>query len=297
MSTEQTIALSVVLCAHNEAKVIERQLRALASQECSEPWELVVVDDRSTDGTSDVVESYRDRLPSLTVVRLDSGLGLATARNLGIRRSRGAKIVTCDADDEVQPGWLAAMSRALDTHEIVGARLDPTLINPPWLVKARGIPHTQELPTFLGIPWSGGGALGLRRAVFDTVGGFDEHMNGGEDRDFGVRAALAGFRASFAADAAISYKFRPDARSAYRQARSYGMVEALLMIRHGSPSARRIWWRDNLMELLRLPPRLASVPLLRDRVDRRIHKIAYARRVGRTVGRVHGAVRYGCPPW
>jgi len=290
--------VSVVLCAHNEAGVIERQLSALAAQACDEPWEVVVVDHRSTDGTGGVAEAYRDRLPRLTVLRLDSGSSLAHARNAGVRQAQGSKILMCDADDEVRPGWLQAMADALKVHAVVGARLDPSSINPPWLVRSRGTGQVDALPTYLGLPWSYGAGLGFRRLVFDAVGGFDERLlSGGEDTDFGVRAGVAGFRAEFLADAVVWYRFREDALSAYRQGRSNGRAEALLMLLHGSRADRRAWWRHNLIELPRLALLVGAAALLRNRTDRRVRRVAYARRIGRILGRFQGALRYGCRPW
>jgi GT2 family glycosyltransferase len=286
------------MCAHNEAGVIERQLRALAVQESDEPWELVVVDHRSTDATSQVTESFRAHFPDLTILQLNSGLGLAHARNSGVRVAQGSKIVMCDADDEVQPGWLLAMSRALAIHDIVGARMDPVSINPAWLIRTRGLVQTQEIPTYLGATWSCGAGLGFRRVVFDKLGGFDERLvGGGEDTDFGVRASAAGFCTAFVPDAVVRYRFRAGATSAYRQGRGYGNGEALLLIKHGARSDRRAWWRNNAIELLRLPPLTATIPFQRSRLDRRIRKVAFARRAGRMLGRMQGAIKHGCPPW
>lgn len=288
----------MIVCAHNEAGVIERQLSALAAQVCDQAWEVIVVDHRSTDATGRMAEAFRDRLPRLTVLRLESGSTLAHARNAGVRRAQGSKILMCDADDEVQPGWLQAMAHALDAHAVVGARLDPSSINPPWLVRSRGTGQVDALPNFLGVPWSYGAGLGFRRLVFDTVGGFDERLlSGGEDTDFGVRAGAAGFRAEFLAEAAVWYRFREDARSAYRQGRTNGRAEACLMIHHGHRADRRAWWRHNLIELPRLALLVTAAVLLRDPTDRRVRKVAYARRIGRILGRFQGALRYGCPPW
>ena len=298
MPSKPSVTVSVVMCAHNETGVIERQLRALAVQECDEPWELVVVDHRSTDATSQVTESFRERFPHLTILRLNSGFGLAHARNSGVRVAQGSKIIMCDADDEVQPGWLLAMSHALAIHDIVGARLDPASINPPWLIRTRGLGQTHEIPSFLGAPWSYGAGLGFRRLVFDKLDGFDERLvGGGEDCDFGLRASASGFCTVFVPDAVVRYRFRADTASAYRQGRAYGKVEALLLMKHGARSDRRTWWRHNVIELLRLPPLTASIPFQRSRLDRRIHKVAFARRTGRMLGRMQGAIKHGCPPW
>src|SRR5688572_4626087 len=100
------------------ARVVGDQLEALARQVDAKPWELVFVDDGSADGTAGIVESFRSRLPRLVLLRSERHNAYA-ARNLALDAAAGAQIVCCDADDRVPEGWLAAMQRALDVHDLV----------------------------------------------------------------------------------------------------------------------------------------------------------------------------------
>src|SRR6059058_4106784 len=102
--------VSVVVPAYNCADTIDVQLAALAEQDYDGRWEVVVVDNRSTDDTADRARRWSDRLPGLRVVDASERQGVSHARNRGIEEARGDLIAICDADDQVQPGCLTAMA-------------------------------------------------------------------------------------------------------------------------------------------------------------------------------------------
>ena len=107
--------LSVIIPLFNDAEYIAIQLNALANQNWSEPWELIVSDNGSTDGSLRVVEQYRKRIPNLRIVDSSDMRGAAHARNVGATAALSDNLAFCDADDEVAPGWLKAMGEALLT--------------------------------------------------------------------------------------------------------------------------------------------------------------------------------------
>ena len=111
--------VSVVLCVRNGANTIDAQLEGLARQDYEGSWELVLVDNASTDGTRARVEAWRARLPQLRVVE-ESVVGSGGARNRGSRAVIGTRIACCDADDVVSPAWLREMLAALDRFDVVG---------------------------------------------------------------------------------------------------------------------------------------------------------------------------------
>src|SRR5688572_27649838 len=130
MSTSGSIAISVVIPCRNGADVIGNQLEALARQRCDCDWEVIVVDNRSTDRTRAVAESFRDRLPRLTVIDAPDKRGAAYARNVGVRAALGENVAFCDADDEVDDGWLAAVASGLREHRAIAFRVDMQKLNP-----------------------------------------------------------------------------------------------------------------------------------------------------------------------
>ena len=233
--------LSVVIPVKDAEHEIAGQLEALAAQEWSEPWEVVVVDNGSHDATLDVVRSFDDRIPALRVVDASLRPGQAYALNEGVRAARAEAIAFCDADDEVAPGWVAAMSDALARHPLVAGRSDVTKLNQPWVVGTREAQPPGQLSTTSFAPYApytGSSALGVRRSVHETLGGFDESMPALFDLDYCLRAHARRLELHLAADAVVHYRYRHELRAIFRQARFYAEHMALVQRRHEDRSAR-----------------------------------------------------------
>ncbi|MDB5945273.1 MAG: putative b-glycosyltransferase, Glycosyltransferase Family 2, partial [Ramlibacter sp.] len=128
--------LSVILPCFNGAATIAVQLDALIRQQWPGGWEVIVVNNGSTDRSMEIVEQYRDRLPGLSIVQAHvpgtARLGVPHSYNCGIKAATGEAFVFCEADDEVAPGWLMAMGKALAQHDFVAARLDHEKLNDEW---------------------------------------------------------------------------------------------------------------------------------------------------------------------
>ena len=111
--------ISVVIPCFNAAETIACQLEALAKQVWVGNWEVVISDNGARDETLEIVEEFKEKLPNLQVVDASNRKGAGYARNLGVSKARGDTILFCDADDEVAPGWLEAMARALSQSTIL----------------------------------------------------------------------------------------------------------------------------------------------------------------------------------
>src|SRR5436190_565499 len=107
------------------------QLAGLSAQTYAGAWELVVADNGCSDRTIGIVESWRPRLPSLTIANARARRGLNHARNAGARAARGDFLAFCDADDVAGPDWLEAMAEAATGADIVGGRLEWEALNDP----------------------------------------------------------------------------------------------------------------------------------------------------------------------
>jgi glycosyltransferase involved in cell wall biosynthesis len=278
--------ISVVLPVRNAAAVIGQQLAALSRQRWDGSWEVVVSDNGSTDGTRDVVEQYRERLPHLRVVDSSDRRGPGHARNVGAAAACGTSLLFCDADDEVGDGWLAAMATALSTHHFVAATLDRAKLNPDWVQPARprsGLLDTS--PPFL--PYAFTAALGVKRALHLAVGGFDEEFAVScEDRDYCYRIQLAGTPLHLAPGAVVHYRLRCTFADIYRNARDYAAGNVLLFVRYRAQGLRRPSPLRSLGSWLALVPRLPFA------FRRRQELAQWCVRLGWLVGRARGSLTH-----
>lgn len=268
------------------AETVERQLEALAAQDLSRPWELVVADNGSRDETAAIVERYRDRLPELRVVDASDRRGQAHALNVGVAEARGAAVLFCDADDEVASGWLGAMSDALREHEFVASRGDATQLNEPWLVETReaqpagGLSRVAFPPFFA---YAGSGGIGVRKEVHERFGGFDESMDVLFDVDYCIRLQLAGIELRLVPDAVMHYRYRDRPRAIFQQARRYADAAALLQKRYGEPATTPLKWPFEHWKAV-----AKALPLALGRSGRA--QLAWL--LGWQVGRYRGSVRH-----
>jgi glycosyltransferase involved in cell wall biosynthesis len=260
------VKLSVIIPCLNAAPTIGAQLEALARQSWLGPWEVVVCDNGSEDGSLEIVRSYRRHLPELRIVDASDALGPAHARNVGVRESAGEVIVYCDADDEVAEAWLAAMAQALNRHEFVAGRLEWERLNDRWAADVRGQVQVDSLMNSeLGPPFTYGFActLGVRRRLHEAVGGFDEGFRraAGDDMDYCWRLQAAGAELHFVPEAVTFYRCRHTLLGIYRQARDYGAAEVVVYKKHlplGLPAIARPWltgsrrWAGVARQLLRM---------------------------------------------
>ncbi len=290
MNPTPPLKLSVIMPCLNAAATIGVQLEALAGQVWEGDWEVVVADNGSTDCSREIVESYRGRLPGLKLVDASDRRGQAHARNAGAAAAGGDAFLFCDADDEVAPGWLAALGRALAAHEFVACRYDNEKLNPAWVQSTHLNPQRDGLtaydyPPFL--PHAGGGGLGVRRAVHEAVGGFDESLPALEDTDYCWRIQLAGHEFHFAPDAVVNIRHRHDPRNIFRQGVSYGRHNVLIYSRYRSRGMPRLGVLPGVLRwgmlLLRTPVMLLT----------REGRSRWLWQMGWRLGRVQGCFAYG----
>jgi glycosyltransferase involved in cell wall biosynthesis len=282
------LSLSVVVPCFNAAATLGEQLQAISRQRWEGPWEVIVADNGSTDGSAAVAEGCRERLPALRVERAGGRKGPGHSRNVGAAAATGEALVFCDADDVVGEGWLAAMGRALSRHDFVAARYDATRLNPPWLVEARGMHQHEGLnpytyPPFL--PHAGAGGLGVKRRLHQEIGGFDASLPALEDTDYCWRLQLAGHPLYFVADAVVHVRYRQDLGGIFRQTCRLGVCNVLMYRRYrprGMPRLPLSWGLGRWAKLLATAPLLLSPR----RRWRWIHQASWR------LGRLAGCLRY-----
>lgn len=234
------VALSVVIACKNVAQTLGVQLQALANQRIDLDWEVLLCDNGSVDGTLAVAEQFRERVPGLRVVPAAERRGPAYARNVGAAESAARWLAFVDGDDEVAADWLPAMVAGLRQHDLVAGRFEARRLNSPSVLRSRQLDQDTELqysPFGLPLPHAGGGNLGVSRAVFEKVGGFDDRLQCLEDTDFCWRVQLAGHPLVFWPDAVVHVRLRSSVRGMWAQGKAYGSAAAVLDARYNGTAA------------------------------------------------------------
>jgi glycosyltransferase involved in cell wall biosynthesis len=169
--------ISVVICTYNRAVDTKRAARSLLDQRGVDvPWELIVVDNNSTDATADVVRSLAAADPRVRYCR-EEQQGLSHARNRGWREARGRYVGYLDDDAIARAGWLAAAERIIAAHSpaMFGGPYYPfyTTPRPPWFKDEYG---SRELAAQDGpLPPDetlSGGNMFARRDLLESLGGY-----------------------------------------------------------------------------------------------------------------------------
>ncbi|MGW0562182.1 glycosyltransferase [Streptomyces sp. NPDC003016] len=281
--------MSVIVPARDAQATLGRQLDALARQRYAGPWEVLVVDNGSRDGTAAVVATHQRHMRQLLLADASDLPGANHARNVGCRRSQGQLLLFCDADDVVTPGWIEAMARALHHAPAVGGALERLSLNGRTALAARPPKPGAELSrTFDFLPYPMGANCGVRREVWERLGGFDEsYTRSCDDVEFFWRVQLAGEELAFVPEAVVHYRLRSSLREIVRQSYRYGrshpeLYRAFRAAGMPASKAGSPWWW--------LLAHLVD-PLLT--ADRRAAWLARAAlRCGRLVGSVRCRVLY-----
>jgi glycosyltransferase involved in cell wall biosynthesis len=203
--------------AYNVASYIGAAIESALAQSYGD-FELLVVDDGSTDATGAIVAQYAARDARVQLIRQPNG-GLPAARNTALRHSRGEMLALLDGDDLWEPGFLAAQVENLRAR----ADIDIVTGNAWFLGSSRhGQPvrpfpdhrPTPDLAAILADEQAIFVMSVMRRRVYETIGPFDEQLRTNEDYDYWLRAAAAGFKCCRNDRPLAHYRRRDDSLSA-----------------------------------------------------------------------------------
>lgn len=191
---------SVVICTYNRAELLEGALASLAAQELDpRRFEVLVIDNASTDGTRAVAESYSARYPHIRYVH-EPRQGASTARNRGYQEAHGRIIAFSDDDNQLPPAWLIV---AAEVAERTGAGIfgGPSRARflqppPPWFRETYAVFSPDWPAGALGPDqFLAGNNLFMRRDILERLGGFDpqrgpqgDRMAYGEETELLIRA-------------------------------------------------------------------------------------------------------------
>ena len=230
MSDSIADLVSVIVLNYNGRRWLRPCLDALAAQRGAPPFEVIVVDNASTDGSADAVREYIQETAAvaetggfgaLHLIETGANLGFAGGNNAGAREARGAWLVFLNNDTVAEPDWLARLHAEAVAHPecaLVTSRL--VFMDDPSIVDSAGDGYFRAGGAFKhghGAPAADfsssrevfgacGGAFMIRRDAFEALGGFDARffMNY-EDVDLSYRARLRGLRIWYAASAVVRH--------------------------------------------------------------------------------------------
>jgi glycosyltransferase involved in cell wall biosynthesis len=215
----RTPAVSVIVPARDAGPTLERTLRALADQDLLQPYEVIVVDDGSTDETVAIARAWE---PMVKLIRADTSRGPGAARNLGAREANGPILAFTDSDCFPTPGWLTAGLVAIEPDvDIVLGAVQPD-------------PETQRTPFDRTVIVEGDVGLYptanmfVRRELFELLEGFRDWLLDHEER--------TGRR-----------RFRPRDRRRGRAARTPIGEDTVFAWRGRRRGAVAVFWADALV--------------------------------------------------
>lgn len=190
---------TLMMVTYNRLELTKQTIDALLNKDPGRDYALVVVDNGSSDGTVEWLNTLqvKDRLKNIVVVKLPKNKGIAVGRNIALKKADelGTKwYCTIDNDVEMPDGWLKECVDILDANKgygAIGVNMEVT----PYPIVTRGGFSFQEKPQ---------GNLGtacmvFKKQVHQMIGFFTTEygMYGEEDADFGMRVRVAGFRMGY----------------------------------------------------------------------------------------------------
>lgn len=227
--------ISVVIPAFNVEKAIGRCVDALLAQTLPrERYEIIVVDDGSTDATGAIAQARGGR-----VIRQEN-CGAGAARNTGAQAARGDVVLFLDADSVPDPHWVEAMAAPFADSSIAGVSGEKKTRQTNWvarLVQAEYDYKYDLIAAHGATDFVDSSTAGYRRAIFLENGGFDATMMEAEDTELSFRLAERGYCMVLARDA-IAYHTHPESLLDYlRRKFQYALWRAVVYQRMPSKVA------------------------------------------------------------
>lgn len=210
---------SIIILTHNQLEHTQLCLQSI-EQYTPQRFDLIIVDNGSTDGTLDYLRKYTNYRNNVHVIANKENLGFAAGNNQGLAVAGGNFLLLLNNDTIVTEGWLTNMLSVFERYSDVGI-VGPVSnnVSGPQQIKEVSYQSLEKMHHFAG-EWSAahigqtkenqsvaGFCLLTKREVIDRIGGLDEQFESGgfEDDDFCLRAAAAGYKTRIAQDSFIHH--------------------------------------------------------------------------------------------
>lgn len=248
--------LSLIIPVYNRPYEVEELLASLKEQ--SYPYyEVIIVEDGSSITCVDVVERYREGLPSLRYLSVPNG-GPSRARNIGAKQAIGEYLLILDSDVVLPAGFLTSVVEGIKTTQ-ADAFGGPDAAAPSFSPMQQAVNFAMTSPLTTGGIRGGSASgmeqfkprsfnMGCRRELFASLGGFSEDMRYGEDIDFSLRLIASGAKVLLFPDAFVYHKRRVDLEQFFMQVHHSGEARIALEERHPG-TTRLVHWLPALFTI------------------------------------------------
>lgn len=207
--------------AYNAAKTIQESIDSILKQTYPE-WELIIVNDCSTDKTTEIVESYIQNDHRIKLIPHERNLGLSAARNTGAKHASGNYIAFLDSDDLWFPDKLKEQilyhqkhPEILISHTDLNSFNENGILKRPWnsFMTGNRVKQGNLLPTLYYKNVIGVLTVMMTRQLFEEMKGFDVSLWTFEDQDLWIRIAEKGKRFGYVNKVLASYRISPNSLS------------------------------------------------------------------------------------
>ena len=262
MTATKTPQVSVIIPAYNGSRYIQQAVESVLHQTYGN-WELIIVDDGSTDNTRQVLQQYGEKLQYI----YQDNQGVAAARNRGIALSRGKWLVFLDQDDYILPDKLTLQVACFQTQPHLG------IVNSGWyFVNSEGqvigeVKSWENIPQLTLADWVVWkpvflGAMMFEREWLAQVGGFDTRLQQTSDVDLVLRLAHNGCRAAWVRQSTVCYRQHEGnvSRNVLEQARELELVLERFFARPNlAQEVRQLEYQSRYQSLVWSAARLYSI--------------------------------------
>lgn len=230
--------ITVVVTVYNERDNIEALISSLLNQS-KEPYELIITDGGSTDGTWELLCNLQERYPKLKAISMPGNR--SKGRNTAINAAKTEYIAVTDAGTVADKDWLLYLYNALESGAYAVAGFYQPLVKTKWekIIANMTIPSLKTVNPKRFLPSSR--SVAFRKTAFIKAGGYPEEFSHNEDTPFDLALINVGYRFVFVPEALVYWRPRKNLSDVYKQFYHYALGDG----------EARIQYRDYLLIFLR----------------------------------------------
>ena len=251
--------VSLIIASRDRCRQLERCLGAVARLQFERPWELIIVDNGSTDATAQVVQQFSQRAPFPLRYVFEPKPGLGNAHNAGLAVAHSEIVAFTDDDCYPEPDLLRCVWHAFEDPSLgyIAGRI--TLHDPsddPMTTIESTVRYTFPPRCFVRVGGVGGANMAFRRKVLTDIGGFDPLFGPGalfntEDVDAAARASAIGWKGEYRPEVVVRHHHRRKAADIPPLVKSYGIGAGAYHMKLLLQGHQFLWFLQSIYQLRR----------------------------------------------